>query len=198
MRADAELFKMQYSLERVYTLFVPSHWGYHIAHSSEYRIAPCVTLNYFDSLYGVDGGAHWLVKANLTGIYSMSMTREPLTEEKANIAADIFLSKFGAQCNLYMMAVYFGSYISDYKSQYSTQFDIQDILKQFRESFLPVWNKGIEAAPEKPVTDPDGPIGHDALMIWLRESMQRGDDVRSGYLYRSGTVTEEMIERACL
>ena len=195
IRGEAEMFKMQFPWERVCTFFVPSMWGHIISHMDEYKMEPCVTLNFVDSLYNVKDGAKWLIKTNMTKIYSLSMSKEPFAEENADIAADLFIGKYGSQCTLYMMAIYFGSYLSDYKSQYASQFDIQDILKQFREQFLPIWGRTLDN--KEVITDdkghPDRMRGDEALQEWLYREIEKGNDVRTGGLYRLGIVTDKMI-----
>ena len=122
------------------------------------------------------------------------MSKEQFTNDNADIAADLFLGKYGSQCTLYMMAIYFGSYLSDYKSQFASQFDIQDILKQFREQFLPMWGKTLENKEVRSENNhPEQMRGDEALQEWLYREIKKGNDVTNGGLYRLGIVTDKMI-----
>lgn len=126
----------------------------------------------------------------------MSMSREPFTEQNANIASDIFLSKFGNLCTPYMMSIYFGSYITDYKSQFSSSFDLQDILKQFRDKFLPWWNSFCaEQEVQQTKNESDNqPVGIEGLRVWIKQKMADGIDIRTTNLYNLGFIKDDLIE----
>ena len=194
---EAEQFKKVFpSIDKVYKFFAPNMWGYICSNKRELPKKPCITLNYVDALYNVHGAAQWLVKTQFTGLYTLSMSKEPFTEETAKVTADLFLSRYGSQCNLYMLCLYFGSYIMDYKGSYSS-FDVQDILSSFGKKFLPNWNSlGDEVREVKREVKSNEPTGTRALLLWLDEAIQRDEDVRSGGLYRIGMITEKMITEA--
>ena len=159
---------------------------------------PCITLNMLDCLYEVQHAARYVIKSQLLGLYGMSMSKEPFNENNAEITADLFLSRYGNECTMYMMMIYFSSYLMDYKGSY-TPFDVQDILKQFRDKFLIQWNASVDAY-NNPYKEQErkstSPAGTEALMIWLNNALNKGEDVRMGGLYRLGIVTETMIAEA--
>jgi len=194
---EAEQFKKVFpSIDKVYRFFSPNNWGYICSNKRELPKKPCITLNYVDALYNVNGAAKWLVKTQFTGLYTLSMSKEPFTEDTAKVTADLFLSRYGSQCNLYMLILYFGSYIMDYKSSYSS-FDVQDILSSFGRKFLSNWNSLSDDVREvKKEVNSKGPAGTNALLLWLDDALQKGEDVRKGGLYRLGIITDSMIMEA--
>lgn len=130
------------------------------------------------------------------GIYGMSASKETFSDQNANIAADLFISRYGNECSLYMMALYFAGYIMDYKGTFSP-FDIQDILLQFRAKFLPWWNSRLDAIQYAESNSDNGePAGTEALIIWLNNAIKNGENVRNGGLYKLGMLTEDMIQKA--
>lgn len=196
MKREAEQFKKAFpSIDKVYKFFAPNMWGYIGSHKSELYEKPCIMLKYVDAIYEVNGAAQWIVKVQFLGLYNMSMSKEPFTDETAKIAADLFLSRYGMNCSLYMMSLYFANYIMDYKTTY-TQFDVQDILRQFGDKFLSHWNATVDAREnpyDKEKQKTDEPLGTRALQLWLADAIRRGEDVRNGGLYHIGIVTEKMI-----
>ena len=113
-----------------------------------------------------------------------------------DMAADIFIAKYGHECTLYAMMVYFGNYMTEYKQSYA-QFDIQDILQQFGKKFLPWWRQRLE--PERPKTETTAKLtGMDALYRMLADRLLDGqtlDDIRQCSLFRWGFVKEEDLPK---
>ena len=188
------------TIEKVYGFFVPAKWAYCISHVEECLSYPCVTLRQLDGLYGTDGAAQAIVKAQMIGVYRLCTAREQYNDDAAGMAAGLFVSKYGHECTLYAMMLYFGNYLTEYKSSYA-QYDVQDILQQFGKKFLPWWRakRGRRSASEPSgvsVSQRGVPTGDEALHIHLRRCVREGRDIRLGGLYRLGIVSDADIERA--
>lgn len=115
--------------------------------------------------------------------------------EAANNAAALFVAKYGNQCTLYGVMLYFGNYSTEYKSSFA-QFDVQDVLQQFSKKFLPWWQSrlGREQNSKATIKDDDTrPRGIEALKIYIKRTLSEGGDIRAGGLYRQGQITEALI-----
>ncbi len=130
----------------------------------------------------------------MVGIYSMSAAREQLQQEAVNNAAGIIVAKYGNACTLYGVMLYFANYLSDYKSTF-LQFDVQDIIQQFNKKFIPWWHIRLSRAntEHEDVELITGAVGTEALKEYIRTEIEKGNDIRSGYLYECGSITDEMI-----
>lgn len=136
----------------------------------------------------------------IVGIYSMSTAREAMNTQAANLAAELFIAKYGNQCTLYALMVYFANYLTEYKGSYAP-FDVQDILMQFSKKFLPSWRQRLAGVSEpNDAEDADNePKGIDALYLMLRNRIREGEteeQLKRGYLYNSGIITDTMIAKA--
>lgn len=191
-RSEIEEFRQSFpSIGDVYRFFSPSMWGYVQSHKEECATRPCITISQVDDVYGVVGGARWIVKEQITGIYSLGMNREPMNTKAQDLAADLFVSRYGSS-TLYALMVYFSGYLTDYKSSYAS-YDVQDILQQFGKKFLPQWRTKTGVPVERVKSDAGRPVGREALLLYLRKKAESGEDLRSGGLYEFGYVTEDTI-----
>jgi len=182
------------TISDVYTAFCPKNWGKAQRSKNELAQRPCITLGQLDDLYGVKDAARIVVKENLGGIYSLGMNRETMNQETATTVADLFVARYGGECTMFALMVYFSGYTMDYKGTYAN-YDVQDILLQFSKKFLPWWRQkqGMAAEP-KAVEVPTGPCGMEGLKVYLRDKAYRGEDLRSGGLYARGVVNEALIQ----
>ena len=151
-----------------------------------------------DALYDKEGTIQRIVRGMFTGIYSLTTSREPLNEQASDMAADLFVAKYGNECTLYAMMLYFGNYLTEYKACYC-QYDVQDILRQFGK-FLPRWRQRL-AENEQPqqVKEAAQPAGVEGLKMMLRNRLYDGEtaeQLKEGYLYTAGIVTDEMLTEA--
>ncbi len=182
------------SLEKVYKYFCPANFAHAISHETECVTYPCITLSQVDKVYRTDGAARNIVRNMMVGIYSMSAAREQIQQEAVDSAAGIIVAKYGNACTLYGVMLYFANYLSDYKSTY-LQFDVQDIIQQFNKKFIPWWHARLSRAnnEHEEVKVIAGPVGMDGLKEFVRKELEQGHDLRSGYLYECGTITDDMI-----
>lgn len=188
------------SEEKLIRIFCPSYWSYFMERKAQCMISPCITLKEVAKCYGKIDLAATLVQNNVTGIYKVSTAKDEAGQKALDgirLGSQMFVSKHGAQCTIYAMMIYFASYIADYKSNYAA-FDMQDIIKQFSK-FLQIWNGNVDRAlKEKDKESKERarvlePVGNKALRIYIRDCLWSDYDIRTGYLYRKGIVTDEMI-----
>ena len=194
-----EFLKVFPTVDKVLRFFSPAKWGYCLTHATECANHPCIALSQVDAVYNSPGTAQDIVKGMFIGVYSMTNAREPLNEQSSQIAAELFLAMYGQQCSLYQMMLYFGGYIVEYKASYA-QYDVQDILMQFGRKFLPRWRQSL-AENDQPlqVKEAAQPVGVEGLKVMLRNRLYNGETVeqlKEGYLYTAGIVTDEMLTEA--
>lgn len=106
----------------------------------------------------------------------------------------MFIAKYGHQCSLYDMMLYFANYLLEYKGSYA-QYDVQDILQQFSKKYLP-WKRLVTESNEK--EDEWKTYGltlQEMMLIWVRDG-RTDEDFKEGGLYRMGRITDKMIEDA--
>lgn len=195
-KAAIEAFRGHFdTTQKLFNVFAPSNWGYMISRLDECLKSPCVTLAQVDAVYR-DGVAKQIVRNQIAGVYSLCTARDQYNSGGIDMAADIFIAKYGHECTLYAMMVYFGNYMTEYKQSYA-QFDIQDILQQFGKKFLPWWRRRLE--PECPKAESAGKLtGTDALYRMLADRLLEGqtlDDIRQCSLFKWGFVKEEDLPR---
>lgn len=192
----AEKFLNAYpTISAVYDNFAPLKWGQAQRMKDDLAAKECITLGMLDTVYGVQGAAKMVVKVNLGGIYSLGMNREVMNQQTADMAADLFVARYGNECTMYAMMIYFSGYLMDYKGTYQN-YDVQDILLQFSKKFLPWYRlkQGMKE-PKQDVKVPEGPCGKDGLMVYLRMKFRRGENLREGGLWDNGFIDEEMVSR---
>lgn len=151
-------------------------------------------LKHLDRLYEHDGLAKMVVKANIIGIYSVSMASFTYKDESMNITADLFVAKYGGELSMYAMMLYFANYLMEYKTSHSA-FDMQDILQQCGKKFLPWWrDKLSNLENDRPKEKVKGLIGRDAKIAMLGERLIKGqtlDDIKKCNLYRFGYTNDK-------
>lgn len=162
-------------------------------------------LKHLDSVYNHNGLAKLVVKNNMVGVYSASAATYAYKDDMMNIAAEMFVAKYGGEINLYAMLLYFANYLLEYKGTYK-EFDMQDILQQCGKKFLPWWRKNVQCyQPEQPKVEDAQLVGRDAKIWWLAQRLKNGEtveDLKNSVLYRfrvssdALTITEQDLEEA--
>lgn len=147
-----------------------------------------------DTVYHVDGLAKQIVRNQIAGIYSLCTARDQYNTQGVDMASDLFLAKYGKQCTLYAMMLYFGNYLVEYKSSYA-QFDMQDILQQFGKKFLPWWNSQ-QKSPSEFIEQKqtESLVGTQAMHRMFADRLINGatlDDIRNSNLFKLGYCKEE-------
>ncbi len=195
-KTDIDKFKQKFpDVTKLYNFFAPSMWGYAVAHVTECLTYPCIKLRQVDEIYHCGGVAQNIVRNQLVGLYQMTTAKEQYNVNAANIAADLFIAKYGHECTLYDIMLYFGNYITEYKSSFA-QFDTQDILMQYNKKFLP-WKRARlgQQQDDTPKLENKAPTGKEGLETWLRKAINEGENVRQGGLYKMGFVKEADVQR---
>lgn len=189
----AERFLKDYpTISAVYDSFAPLQWGKAQRMKDDLATRECITLGMLDTVYGVQGAAKMVVKVNLGGIYSLGMNREVMNQQTADMAADLFVARYGNECTLYAMMIYFSGYLMDYKGTYQN-YDVQDILLQFSKKFLPWFRMKQGVKEPKKEKEPTGPCGKDGLMVYLRMKFRNGENLREGGLWDNHFIDEEIV-----
>lgn len=179
----------------VMDFFAPKNWGRAQKNKDVWGKMESVSLGQLDAVYGEEGLAKVVVKANLAGIYSMGMNREMMNQQTADVTADLFVARYGYECTPYQMLIYFGGYLTDYKGTYQN-YDVQDILMQFSKKFVPwmVQKKGVKEVKEVQKKVAEGPTGTEGLKAYLRIKLAKGENLRDGGLWRFGFINEAIVE----
>ena len=179
----------------------PERWSTYTGNMDQSLTGDVVFLSELDSLYGETGLAKKLLAVNIEGIYTLAMVKNDTPAERARIislASDMFLIRFGASCSLYAMMVYFANYYTEFKSLY-VNFDVQDIMRKKKKKFVKWWNVKRERALKEVAKQRKErsislePVGETALRIYIRDCLRSDYDIRTGYLYENGMVTDKMI-----
>lgn len=175
-------------------------WSYFMQRQEQCFVAPEMMLGDVDEYYGT-GVALELLRNQMVGVYTISTAKTIYDSQAMNIAADIFISKYGQQCSMYALMLYFGNYLTEYKSSYG-QFDMQDILQMFGKKFLPWWRSKVvpfEVPEEKTDDNETGLKGTEAKIWMIAQRIKNGqttEDVKRCTLYKYGWLTNEEIEQA--
>ena len=159
--------------------------------------SPCITLAQVDEVYQTNGLAREIVRNQFIGIYSLCTAKDPYNTKSLDLAADLFISKYGHSCTLYAMMLYFGNYLIEYKSSFA-QFDMQDILQQFQKKFLPWWSSQQPSPSEVREEKPSGLTGREALYRLFADRLLNGEtlkDLRESNLFKMGFCTEEDLPK---
>lgn len=193
-----ETFRSRFdTVERVFSAYSPRNWPYVVSRAEEVFGRPDVTLKQLDMVYGA-GTAARLVANQITGIYSSTNTRDVLRQDALTQNSEMFVAKFGHECTLNGMMLYFANYPLEYKSSYN-QFDMVDILQQFGKKFLPWWRQRLQPSTDEK-KDSGRPVGTDGLLRYIADELLGGKTVdefkaESG-LYAIGKITDADIARA--
>lgn len=193
---EAQRFKEKFpDIYKVYAFFAPATYGRALANIDKCLTEPSILLADVDSLYSTSGAAKTIISNQFVGLYSLSTAKESFNRSAADLAADIFLGKYGAICSIYALIVYFAKYLTDYKASFA-QFDVQDILLQFGKRFLPWWRerlaetKNVAPQPQRAEFDPIA----ERNAYLLEEYVSKGLDVRQSKLYAYGLITEDEVK----
>ena len=182
-----------HSVEKLYSFFAPVRWEYVLRHVDECLTFPCIALADIDESYHANGVAQRIVRSQFIGVYSLSTAKEPYNEQASNLAADMFVARYGHVCSLYDLMLYFSSYLLEYKQSFS-QFDVQDILLQYSRKYLPWKRLKLQQTDEaKPETK--GIPLPEAVLNRMRDG-ETDEDIREGGLYKQGSITDMMIQDA--
>lgn len=175
-------------------------WSYFMQHQDQCFEAPEMMLGDIDEYYGT-GVALELIRNQMVGVYTISTAKTMYDSNAMNIAADLFISKYGKQCCMYALMLYFGNYLTEYKSSYG-QFDMQDILQMFSKKFLPWWRNKVvpyEVPKEKEEKNDSELEGQEAKIWMIAQRIKNGqtvEDVKRCNLYKYGMLTDGEIEQA--
>lgn len=194
-KSDLEAFRSHFdSAEKLTRVFAPSMWGAMLSKKEQCLHAPSVSLSNIDEIYHTQGLAKQIVRNQFVGVYSMCTAKDAYNQNSLDLAADLFIAKYGRQCSMYAMMLYFGNYITEYKSSFA-QFDMQDILQQFGRKFLPWWQSQLESPSDhKQIEVQTGLTGREALVEMFADRLRNGaklDDIRNSNLFRLGFCKEE-------
>ena len=182
-----------HSIEKVYSFFCPGRWDYAIEHTTECLTYPCITLNQVDGLYNAPGAATNIIKGHIIGVFGHSTAREQINAQAADLAASMFVAKYGGYCTLYDTMLYFSNYLLEFKQSFAA-FDIQDILQQFSKKYSPWKRARLQTNSDTQETPGCGGL-EEAMVRWMLQGTT-DEDIRAGGLYAMGRVTDKMIEDA--
>lgn len=185
---------------RLIAFFCPANWSYCVEHIGKCLKAPSVKLSQLATLYQDANLARELMATQITGLYAMSMGTYQLNEAVVQQAAEMFVAHYGRTCSVYDMMLYFAHYTIEFKGN-TYQLDVQDILKQFKAKYRD-WRSRLDIPDEQPrqptPRKSDEPTGYEALKKLVVERLQRGEDVRTSFLYEAGFITEKLIKECQL
>lgn len=158
-------------------------------------------LKHVDKAYDCQGLAKQVVKNNMIGLYKLSTSRVDYNDNVLDMTAELFVSKFGNECNLYGMMLYFANYLTEYKTGYAA-FDVQDILQQFGRKFLGWWRTKrtpYEEVKKEERTGYDALVGREAKIAYLGTRLLNGEtlnDLRQCNLMKCNYATEQDLQDA--
>lgn len=181
----------------MFSAYSPRNWPYVLSRAEEVFGRPDVTLKQLDMVYGA-GTAARLVANQITGIYSSTNTRDVLRQDALTQNSEMFVAKYGHECTLNGMMLYFANYPLEYKSSYG-QFDMVDILQQFGKKFLPWWRQRLQPSTDEK-KDSGRPVGREGLIRYLANELLGGKTLNqlkedSG-MYRLGLLTDKDLDEA--
>lgn len=195
-REDVERFKGMFKDEEsVLSFFAPVKWSGATRDAGNCLMCPTMTLRLLNLVYDSDDLAKGVVYNNLSGIYRMSGERERINEDVADMTADMFVSKYGAELSVFGALCYFAEYLTDWKSSYG-RFDLQDVLRQCGKGYLPRWRDKVGRMEEaqKRNEERSEQVGKAAMWSYLRrEYVEKGRSIKESALYMNGMMTEEEV-----
>ena len=176
--------------------FAPGKWAAALANRPKCLLYNMVTLNVIRNYYG-ESVALQMVKNNLVGLYTVAKPHEFVNEKAVNLAASLFLGGFGNELPVFGALYYFASYLTRHRSSY-TAFDLQDVLRQCDQKFMPQWRNAIHRTEKSRDTNAGTKeTGRAALITYLRNDyVAKGIDIRTSALYKLGLVKEADIATA--
>ena len=193
-REQLQRFMRTFPTEKsVIDYFAPKKWEAALANRAACLGFGMVTLNFIKLFYG-ESIAQQIVKNNLVGLYTVARPREILSDQALNLAAGLFVGKFGNDLSIFGALYYFASYLTTYRNSFAT-FDLQDVLRQCDQKFMPQWRTSIHRNERRqPENQGTEETGRAALFTYLRrEYVAKGRDVRESNIYKVGALAEEDI-----
>lgn len=174
--------RKNYDVAKIIAWAVPQHWPYCCKHEEELALLDSAKLSELESIevqiensFNKENLAQHLLRKNIQHLYRISGATRQFDNESLESAAGQFLGKFGDTCTVYAMMCYFANYNIEYK-QTLKDYDLSDILRQYRDKFVPHWNKLVErryeTRPDDEITKTDG-LANLKAMIWGR--LDRGE-----------------------
>lgn len=193
--SDREKFMQSFpSVEKLYNFFAPVRWEYVLRHVDDCLMFPCITLADIDEAYHTNGAAKRIVQSQFIGVYSLSTAREQYNEQASNLAADMFIGRYGYVCSMYDLMLYFASYLMQFKQSFA-QYDVQDILLQFSRKYIP-WKRSKLQINDENTQETLGCGGlFNAIVLWMMKG-DSDEEIKKGGLYAIGRINDTMIKAA--
>ena len=196
-REAVEAFMKVFPTSANLDFFTAQNWPFALEYTEQMLTRPSIPLAALDEAYNTDGLALQIVKAQFEGLHQISGSREP-APKTADLAAKMFVAKYGQACTPFDMMIYFANYPLEYKTTFA-MFDVQDILAQYAKKYL-VWKRnkrqGQQSEPQPKQQGANGDVVtlDQLLMLWFAEG-RTIEQIKQGGLYRFGMITDEMIMR---
>lgn len=199
-------FKNRYpDEEALKKAFSPAHCKYFMSEyqQTNYLRKPCPRLGELGKIYASGELTESLVKEHIRSVYDLSGARYQPDDRLVSITAGRFIGKYGMRCTLYDMMIFFGNFGTDFRTSW-TAFDFNDIIKGYKEKYLPWANVKREPPQQRQLErSGSGLTGIDALRQYIYLKVQRlgggekGIDafcVQSG-MYQGGMLTRDEIRQ---
>lgn len=166
---------------------------------ANYLRKPCPRLGELGKIYASGELSENLVKEHIRSVYNLSGARYQPDDRLVAITAGRFVGKFGMRCTLYDMMIFFGNFGTDFRTSW-TAFDFNDIIKGYKERYLP-WASVKREPPQQrqPERSAGGLAGMDALHQYVYEKVKRlggGDQGVNAFMTESSMVACGMMSRA--
>ena len=177
----------------VIAFFAPAKWAAALENKGKCLDFSMVTLSILRYFYSNDIAVQ-IVKNNLVGLYTVARPHEFINEQALNLTAGLFVGKCGRELSVFGMLYYFASYLTTYRNSY-TSFDLQDVLRQCDQKFLPQWRSSVQRnMRNKQEHEKAEETDRAALYNYLRrEYVAKGRDVRESNIYWAGVLEEDEI-----
>lgn len=176
--------------------FTAKNWPIALEYASQMLTRQSIPIAALDEAYHTDGLALQIVKAQFVGLHQISASREP-APKSADLAAQMFVGKYGQACTPYDVMVYFAHYPIEYKTTFA-MYDVQDILAQYAKKYV-VWKRNQRQERQEPQeqqgTNDDAMTIAELLMAWISEG-RTIEQIKQGGLYHYGMITDGMIKEA--
>lgn len=191
--AAVEAFKSDFPTAAVIAdFFTAKNWPIALEYASQMLTRPSIPLAALDEAYNTDGLALQIVKAQFVGLHQISGSREP-APKSADLAAKMFIGKYGQTCTPFDLMIYFANYPLEYKTTFA-MYDVQDILAQYAKKYL-TWKRNQrqeQPHAEEEQQPSNEPVGYEAFLLFAAEHTP--EYLRESPLYRMGF--SQMIEKA--
>ena len=197
--AAVEAFKSDFPTAAVIAdFFTSKNWPIALEYASQMLTRPCIPLADLDEAYHTNGLALQIVKAQFIGLHQISGSREP-APKSADLAAQMFVGKYGQACTPFDLMVYFANYPLDYKTTFA-MYDVQDILAQYSKKYL-IWkrNQRQEQEEQQEHQQPQEQelVGQPAIQELICDYIRAGrsdEEIKDGGLYDLKFINEKMIQ----